>query len=99
LNRLFLLIVGILILIILKPLTLRITNNNLKAIEELRKSVLEMGKGNMEYSLRPHVFEEFQELNDTFRQMVLQREELQKRNSELTERKRVMEIRQLEEKN
>ena len=45
LNRLFLLIVGILILIILKPLTLRITNNNLKAIEELRKSVLEMGKG------------------------------------------------------
>lgn len=95
---LFLLIVGILILIILKPLTLRITNNNLKAIEELRKSVLEMGKGNMEYSLRPHVFEEFQELNDTFRQMVLQREELQKRNSELTERKRVMEIRQLEEK-
>lgn len=99
LNRLFLLIVGILILIILKPLTLRITNNNLKAIEELRKSVLEMGKGNMEYSLRPHVFEEFQELNDTFRQMVLQREELQERNSELTERKRVMEIRQLEEKN
>lgn len=78
---------------------MRITNNNLKAIEELRKSVLEMGKGNMEYSLRPHVFEEFQELNDTFRQMVLQREELQKRNSELTERKRVMEIRQLEEKN
>ena len=94
----FLIIVGILIMVILKPLTLLITDRNLYAIEELRKSVLQMGKGNMEYSLRPQVFEEFQELNDTFRQMVMQREELQKRNSELTERKRVMEIRQLEEK-
>lgn len=95
---LFLIIVGILMFIILKPLTFLITDKSLSAIEELRKSVLEMGKGNMEYSLRSHVFEEFQELNDTFRQMVLQREELQKRNSELIERKRVMEIRQLEEK-
>ncbi len=95
---LFLIFVGVLILIILKPLTFLITNRNLYAIEELRKSILEMGKGNMEYSLRPHVFEEFQELNDTFRQMVLQREDLQKRNNELMERKRIMEIRQLEEK-
>jgi len=95
---LFLIIVGILMLTMLRPLTLFITNRNLYAIEELRKSVLEMGKGNMEYSLRPHVFEEFQELNDTFRQMVLQREDLQKRNSELIERKRIMEIRHLEEK-
>ncbi len=95
---LFLIFVGILILIILKPLTLHITNKNLYAIEELRKSVLEMGKGNLEYSLRQHVFEEFQELNDTFQQMVLQREDLQKRNNELMERKRVMEIKQLEEK-
>jgi len=95
---LFLVIVGILIIVLLKPLTLIVTDKNLHAIEELRKSILEMGKGNMEYSLRPHVFMEFQELNDTFRQMVLQREELQKRNNELMERKRVMEIRQLEEK-
>lgn len=95
---LFLIIVGLLMLIMLKPLTKLITNKNLHAIEELRKSVLEMGKGNMEHALRPQVFEEFQELHDTFRNMVLQREELQKRNSELIERKRVMEIRQLEER-
>lgn len=95
---LFVVIMGILILTLLKPLTLLVTDKNLHAIEELRKSILEMGRGNMEYSLRPHVFEEFQELNDTFRQMVLQREELQKRNNELMERKRIMEIRQLEEK-
>lgn len=95
---LFLALVGLLMLITLKPLTTHITNRNLYAIEELRKSVLEMGSGNMEYALRPHVFKEFQELHDTFRNMVLQREELQKRNSELLERKRVMEIKQLEEK-
>jgi len=94
----FLIFVGVLIIIILKPLTVLITNKNLYAIEELRKSILEMGKGNMEYSLRPYVFEEFQELNDTFRQMVLQREDLQRRNNELMERKRIMEIRQLEQK-
>jgi len=94
---LFLAVVGVLMLIMLKPLTLIITNKNLQAIEELRKSVLEMGKGNLEESLRPKVFEEFQELHDTFRNMVLQREELQRRNSELIERKRVMEIRQLKE--
>lgn len=76
--------------ITLKPLTTHIANRNLNAIEELRKSVLEMGKGNMTYALRPQVFKEFQELHDTFKKMVLQREELQKRNSELLERKRVM---------
>ncbi len=93
----FLIVVGIIMFIMLKPLAVLITNKNLYAIDELRKAVINMGKGNMEYSLRPHVFEEFQELHDTFRQMVLQREELQKRNSELAERERVMEIKQLEE--
>ncbi|QNU67950.1 histidine kinase [Ruminiclostridium herbifermentans] len=94
---LFLIVVGLIMLIMLKPLAVLITNKNLYAIDELRNAVINMGKGNMEYSLRPHVFEEFQELHDTFRQMVLQREELQKKNSELIERKRVMEIKQLEE--
>lgn len=93
----FLIVVGIIMFLMLKPLAKLITNKNLYAIDELRKAVINMGKGNMEYSLRPHVFEEFQELHDTFRQMVLQREELQKRNNELVERKRVMEIKQLEE--
>ncbi len=93
----FLIVLGLIMFIMLKHLAVLITNKNLYAIDELRKAVINMGKGNMEYSLRPHVFEEFQELHDTFRQMVLQREELQRRNSELTERERVMEIKQLEE--
>jgi len=93
----FLLVVGVIMFIMLKPLAVLIANKNLHAIDELRKAVINMGKGDMEYSLRPHVFEEFQELHDTFLHMVLQREELQKRNSELAERKRVMEIKQLEE--
>lgn len=93
----FLVLVGMIMFIMLKPLAVLIANKNLNAIDELRKAVINMGKGNMEYSLHPYVFEEFQELHDTYRQMVLQREELQRRNSELTERKRVMEIKQLEE--
>ena len=94
---LFLGLAGILMVIMIPPLTLRITNKNLQAIDELQASVGEMGRGNMDYRLKSQVFDEFQMLNDAFRNMVIQREELMLHNSELAERKRTMEIRQLEE--
>ena len=56
-----------------------------------------MGRGNMDYRLKSQVFDEFQMLNDAFRNMVIQREELMLHNNELAERKRIMEIKQLEE--
>lgn len=56
-----------------------------------------MGRGNMDYRLKSQVFDEFRMLNDAFRNMVIQREELMLHNSELAERKRTMEIKQLEE--
>ncbi|WP_320951253.1 sensor histidine kinase, partial [Enterocloster bolteae] len=52
---------------------------------------------NMDYRLKSQVFDEFRMLNDAFRNMVIQREELMLHNSELAERKRTMEIKQLEE--
>lgn len=94
---LFLALAGILMLIMIPPLTLRITRKNLEAIDELWIFVEEMGLGNMDYKLRGQVFDEFKALGDAFRRMVRQREELMLHNSELAERKRVMEIRQLEE--
>ena len=51
----------------------------------------------MDYRLKSQVFDEFRMLNDAFRNMVIQREELMLHNSELAERKRTMEIKQLEE--
>lgn len=94
---LFLLLFGGFIGIILHPLNSRITNKNLEAIEELRKSIEEMGNGNMDYELQTQVFSEFKELNEAYRNVIIQREELLQHNSELTERKRIMEIKQLEE--
>lgn len=93
----FLVMAGVLMALLLFPMTLRITQKNLGAINELQKSVEEMGKGNMTYQLKSQVFEEFQHLNDTYRHMVTQREDLLRRNAELSERKKMMEISRLEE--
>ena len=96
-GMIFLLIVGVLMLIMITPLSLRIAGKNLEAIDELQNAVAEMGRGNMDYRLQGQVFDEFKELGDAFFSMVTQREELMLHNSELTERKRIMEIKQLEE--
>lgn len=93
----FMCTVGILLIIISLPVTERITRKNLLAIKELQKSIEQMGKGNMNYHLRSQVFDEFQKLDDAYRNMVIQREELLSCNNELSERKRIMEIKQLEE--
>ena len=93
----FMFIVGILLVIISLPVTERITQKNLLAINELQNSIEQMGRGNMDYQLRSQVFDEFQKLDDAYRHMVMQREELLTYNSELSERKRTMEIKQLEE--
>lgn len=93
----FMLTVGILLVIISLPVTEHITQKNLLAINELQKSIEQMGKGNMDYQLRTQVFDEFQKLDDAYRHMVMQREELLTYNNELSERKRIMEIKQLEE--
>lgn len=96
-GMLFLGVAGLLMMAFLIPITLRITKRHHAAVDELLHSVEEMGRGNMDYPLRAQVFDEFGALNDAFRRMVLQREELLTRNSELSERKRIMEIKQLEE--
>ena len=96
-GMIFLLIVGVLMLIMITPLSLRIAGKNLEAIDELQNAVAEMGRGNMDYRLQGQVFDEFKELGDACFSMVTQREELMLHNSELTERKRIMEIKQLEE--
>lgn len=93
----FLVVVGLLMLLMIPGLTMRITSKNLEAIDELQTAVEEMGRGNMDYKLRGHVFDEFKVLGEVFRNMVVQREELMLHNNELAERKRIMEIRQLEE--
>ena len=93
----FFVILGLLMVTLLFPLNKKITDRNLKAVEELRKSIEEIGNGNMDYELQKTAFSEFKELHTAYRNVIMQREELLKANSELVERKRIMEIKQLEE--
>lgn len=94
---LFFIILGLLMLILLFPLSKKITEQNLEALEELRKAIEEMGNGNMNYELQKTAFSEFKELHTAYRNVVIQREGLLRYNNELIERKRRMEIKHLEE--
>lgn len=82
---------------LLFPLNRKITERNLEALEELRKSIEEIGNGNMEYELPKTAFSEFKELHTAHRNAIIQREGLLRYNNELIERKRRMEIKHLEE--
>lgn len=93
----FFLILGLLMFTLLFPLNRKITERNLEALEELRKSIEEIGNGNMEYELPKTAFSEFKELHTAYRNAIIQREGLLRYNNELIERKRRMEIKHLEE--
>ena len=76
-------------------ITRRISEKNVSAIEEMIGSITQMSHGKkVEH---PVVFEEFNKLLSSFEMVLAEKEALIKNNSELSERKRIMEIKQLEE--
>ena len=76
-------------------ITKRISEKNVSAIEELIILTDKMSKGNKVDN--PIIFEEFNILLSSFDKILSEKETLLKNNSELSERKRIMEIKQLEE--
>lgn len=93
----FFIIMGPLMLVLLFPLSKKITEQNLESLDELGKAIEEIGNGNMDYELQKTAFIEFKELHTAYRNVVIQREGLLRYNNELLERKRRMEIKHLEE--
>ena len=70
--------------------------NNSGAIEALLYAVQQGSDGNIGYRINSITFDEFQIVYDRFNEMMLKLQTLLKNNSELLERKRLMEVSQLE---
>ena len=92
---LFIILSALIMLFMIPYITKRISEKNAAAIEELIELINKMSKGNK--IDKPIIFEEFNMLLSSFDEVLNEKETLLKNNSELSERKRIMEIKQLEE--
>lgn len=91
----FIILSAFIMLFMIPYITRRISEKNVSAIEEMIGSITQMSHGKkVEH---PVVFEEFNKLLSSFEMVLAEKEALIKNNSELSERKRIMEIKQLEE--
>lgn len=70
--------------------------NNSSAIEALLYAVQQGSNGNIDYRISSVTFDEFQIVYDKFNEMMLKLQTLIQHNSELLERKRMMEVSRLE---
>jgi two-component system sensor histidine kinase YesM len=93
----FSLSLSLLIVCLVLILANKVSSNNARFIDELLNAVAECGKGNTDYRIETVTFEEFQALYDAFNGMMGQLELSVARNKELMERKRLMEVKHLEE--
>ena len=92
---LFIVLSALIMLFMIPYITKRISEKNVSAIEELIVLIDKMSKGkSVEH---PIIFEEFNVLLSSFEKVLKEKEDLIKNNYELSERKRIMEIKQLEE--
>ena len=91
----FIILSAFIMLFMIPYITRRISEKNVSAIEEMIGSITQMSHGKkVEH---PVIFEEFNKLLSSFEMVLVEKEALIKNNSELSERKRIMEIKQLEE--
>lgn len=92
----FLLSISCFLLLLVRFLADKVTARNIRSIDELLYAVNECRQGNINYRIKSQTFEEFQTLYDNFNSAMVTVKQLIKSNSELAERKRVMEIKHLE---
>lgn len=97
LGILFLCCTGGLMVLLVLFISKRISNSNAHFIEELLYAVEQCQNGNINYRINSKTFEEFQTLYDGFNHMMAKLNVLIQHNAELMERKRQMEVKQLEE--
>lgn len=82
---------------VIAALTRTFTRRNAREIEELTRAVEALRRGETDYELSAHSSQEFQLLYDAFRTMTMDLRAAMERNNALLERRRQMEVRQLEE--
>lgn len=74
----------------------KMTERNLHAFDSFIYAVDQCKKGNIDYRIESKTFDEFQRLYDEFNNMMSRLQRLIRRNNEIAERKRIMEIKHLE---
>lgn len=95
-TALFLLLMIILYVVVI-VMTRTFSKTNSSQISELMTAVEELGNGNRSYELSPRTSDEFQQLYDSFRKMTVRLRNVMAHNAELVDRRRQMEVKQLEE--
>ncbi|MFA6846694.1 MAG: sensor histidine kinase, partial [Sphaerochaetaceae bacterium] len=96
LGELFLVLLLAFMILLIFILGQRTARNSLQPINVLLNAIQQFLGGNLEYRIKERTFDEFQILFDGFNQMMVKLQALLKNNSELLERKRLMEVKQLE---
>ena len=91
----FLLAVSVLLLLAMPFLVQRVTERSLNSIDDLLHAVRTFRGGNMKRQDLPRSFREFETLYENFNAMLAEIRRLLRTNTELAERKRLMEVRQL----
>ena len=93
---LFSLGISFLIIVLVTILSPKIIERNLRSLDSLVYGVGQLKEGNIDYRIESRTFDEFQIIYDEFNNMASRIQTLIEHNNEIAERKRVMEIRHLE---
>lgn len=89
--------VSVILIFLVTFLADKVTNRNLRSIDALLYAVNQCQKGNIDYRIESETFDEFQTVYDEFNNMMSKLQILIKNNNEIAERKRLMEVKHLEE--
>lgn len=89
-------VIGFFVIILVIILANKMTNKNIKAVNTLLETINECVNKNLQYRIELDTFEEFKMLYNKFNNMITKVQYLISKNEEISERKRVMEIKHLE---
>lgn len=89
-------IIGFFVIILVTFLANKMTNKNINAMNTLIEAIDECVNDNLQYRINLDTFEEFKILYDKFNNMIDKVQYLIDKNKEISERKRIMEIKHLE---
>lgn len=93
----FLTIMSILLITMVLLITDMVTRHNLRSIDELVATVEKLGQGNVDCHIEVQTYDEFQTLYNAFNRLMSRLQEMMKNNNKLAERKRLMEVKHLEQ--
>lgn len=89
-------VIGFLVVILVFFLANKMTNKNIKVVNTLLETINECVNENLQYRINLDTFEEFKMLYNEFNNMITKVQYLIDKNKEISERKRIMEIKHLE---